>query len=91
MTTLLKTLSTKEKVLLYNVPELAVLLPSSQYYQYLTPTPKITMGRENVSLLTQGFFDTVLVDSEIYRRDIEYFERYTAINEVDRYLLLKKK
>jgi 4-amino-4-deoxy-L-arabinose transferase-like glycosyltransferase len=78
-------------VFLYNTPELAIMLPSKNYYQYLTPLPEITIGEESFAALEAGVPDIVIVTSELYTSSDPQFRAYRATRAVDRYTILEKK
>jgi hypothetical protein len=91
MSTTLQTISPEKKVFLYNVPELAILLPSKNYYQYLTPLPRIEIGSSALPTLTKGEADLVIVDSDIYTKNPDVFAKYHVQKQVDRYEILQKR
>lgn len=76
---------------LYNTPELAILLPSRNYYQYLSPLPKVIIGSELLDALLRGAPDMALVNSGVQKKDPELFKRYKIFKTVDRYDLLERK
>lgn len=75
---------------LYNTPEVAILLPSREYYQYLTPTAKVTIGEDELSALARGAADVVIVNSDTYTTHPDLFNRYHLKETVDRYAILQK-
>ncbi len=50
-----------EKVFFYNVPHLAARFTRNDFYQYVWFSDHFIVGKENETLLAQGFFSTVFV------------------------------
>ncbi len=78
---------------LYNVPEVAVVLPSKKYYQYLKPheTDEAEVyGRDQLPLLVKGNVDYVIVGHTFYDQHLETFSRYTLVQHANRYAILKR-
>jgi hypothetical protein len=77
-------------VFLYNVPEVAIFLPTRSYYQYVLLAEPLQIGGEQLSELHQGTADTVIVNTETYRETPEPFARYHPVREVNRYTVLER-
>jgi 4-amino-4-deoxy-L-arabinose transferase-like glycosyltransferase len=90
MSAYLSTLKGKS-VFLYNTPELAILLPHREYYQYLSPLPNVEIGKEVLKTLVGGGADVVIVSSEALEKNSEIFGAYVRNGMVDRYAILQKK
>ena len=76
---------------LYNTPEVAVLLPSRNYYQYLEPSGHLNFGADEVSVLQKGTADVVIVYDNTYRQREKLFSKYTLAESVNRYDFLKRR
>ncbi|MBI5405865.1 glycosyltransferase family 39 protein [Candidatus Kaiserbacteria bacterium] len=76
-------------IFLYNVPELGVLLPTRQYYQYVELSPGVVLGADQLPLLVRGVPDLVVINASMYVASPSLFARYTLLKTVDRYDLLK--
>lgn len=86
-----KNISKDKKILFYQVPEFIIFLRSNDYYQYIDITSLIKVGKVNKSLVSQGFFDQIFVNSSVHTQNPELFKFYTKIDEFDSYAILKKK
>jgi 4-amino-4-deoxy-L-arabinose transferase-like glycosyltransferase len=75
---------------LYNVPELAILLPSTNYYQYATPSLQQTIGAKELPVLEQGQADVVIVSIDEYQKHSDLFSRYKVTQTVNHYDLLTR-
>ena len=75
---------------LYNSPQVAVLLPSQNFYQYLPITEDIVLGAETLPVLAAGGTDYVVVDADAYAKDIGRFSRYRPLSSVERYEILEQ-
>ncbi len=84
------TTSPFESFFLYNVPEVAVLLLSDNYYQFLRPHPQQLIGKQELSVLERGTANLVIVNGETYRADRTPFGRYRVKAEVNRYTVLER-
>jgi hypothetical protein len=76
---------------LYNIPEVAVLLPSRNYYQYLEPSEHRILGGDEVQTPRGGVADVVIVNDADYRQREELFSEYVLTARVNRYDFLEKK
>lgn len=74
---------------LYNVPQVAILLPSENFYQYLPITEHIVLGSSTLPTLFEGKADYAIVDSDAYKANSSAFLRYHSYETVDRYEILK--
>lgn len=79
----------EKSVFLYNVPEVAIFLPTRQYYQYIKPEP-LEIGTEVLGFLREGVPDVVIANTEAYRDRPEPFSRYRSVREVNRYTVLER-
>jgi putative flippase GtrA len=75
---------------LYNSPQVAILLPSQTYYQYLPITEHLVLGSTTLPILTEGKAEYAIVDSEAYQKEMTQFSHYAHYQTVDRYEILKK-
>ena len=78
-------------VFLYNAPVAAALLPSKNYYQYLSLSSQASVGEEQLPLLLRGVPDVVIVGSDFYQKDAALFTHYKVERTVNQYHLLTKK
>ncbi len=79
---------------LYNVPEIAVLLPSQNYFQYLQPhetKDSETLGVDTLPILASGQAEYVVVSDSFYRSNQSIFSAYGNLDHVNRYGFLKKR
>jgi len=79
----------KHTVLLYQVPEVAVFLPTTQYYQYMKITQTIIVGLENLLLMEQGVPDIIITSTDL--APTLNLSKYTNGPVVDQYRLWYKK
>lgn len=84
------TVSPSQSIFLYNDPEVAVLLPSSNYYQYVKPHPEQVFGGEELAVLARGTADLVVMNAETYKADMRPFAMYRLKQEVNRYIVLER-
>jgi len=85
-------LAPEKSILLYNVPEVAVLLHTQNYYQYLKPHETDDgelLGRNNLALLRAGTFDYVIINSSVYQLRLSDFSKYALLGTANRYSVLK--
>ncbi|HYF12903.1 MAG TPA: hypothetical protein VD928_01225, partial [Candidatus Paceibacterota bacterium] len=75
----------------YNTPELIIFSPSKNYYQYLSPLPKVIIGEDSLSSLKSGVVDMVFVHSDVFEQNSSLFESYKLSETIDRYILLQRK
>ncbi len=78
-------------IFLYDVPELAVLLPTREYYQIVHLSPAIVIGTDQLTNLQKGTVDLVILNSSQYAIDTTLFSRYQPLMTVERYQILKRK
>lgn len=81
-------LSPATTVFLYNVPEIAIFLPSTTYYQFVMPHDDQPFGKEALPLLAQGIPELVVVNAETYQHDPNPFTKYKVKDRVSHYLVL---
>jgi len=74
---------------LYNVPELAVLLPSREYRQFIATYPE-QIGASQLPSLTKGVPRYVLATVDEYDKHRDLFSAYTQLKTADQYVLLEK-
>jgi hypothetical protein len=86
----LSALGTHASVFLYNTPELAILLTTPNYYQYLTPSP-YTIGAEELPALQSGAAQYVVAPADTYQNDPTLFPQYVLSTSFGKYDLFKKK
>ncbi len=75
---------------LYNVPQLAIFLPSQRYYQSLLTYDTVIIGSEELTELQKGTAEYVLVEKDTYQKHPELFARYALYKEVSGYEILSK-
>jgi 4-amino-4-deoxy-L-arabinose transferase-like glycosyltransferase len=90
VTTALATIDKQSTIFIYNSPETVILLPTRNYYQYLSPLPNVHIGESKLNVLKNGEADLALTDTETYKKEPGLFSRYIKSHEFDRYILLKK-
>jgi 4-amino-4-deoxy-L-arabinose transferase-like glycosyltransferase len=90
VTAALHALNPQSSVFLYNTPELAVLLPSKNYYQYLDPLPNVHIGEKWLSVLKEGSAQIVLVEGTTHEKNKKLFSHYQIVGTADRYSILQK-
>lgn len=79
-----------KSVFLYNVPEVAVFLPTRNFYQYLNPHINQHFGANDLSALTNGTVDLVVVNKAVYLQDPTPFAKYRVMDTVSRYDILSR-
>ena len=87
----LRTIDSSKTIFIYNTPELAILLPTKEYYQYLDPLPNVHLGEEYLPVLESGGTDMAIVESSTYQKHSTLFSHYTEWKTADRYVLLERK
>lgn len=85
-----KNLDPKASVFLYNTPEIAIFLPSQNYYQYLEPTNYIQTGEGQLQRLTDGSIDVVIVSENADLTTLDLHSAYKVTDRVDRYRILSR-
>ena len=85
----MSTLDQHATFFLYNVPEIAVLLPSRNYYQFIATFPS-AIGDEGVALLAQGGARYVIVTAANYVANAQVFSQYRRIGKVSKYDFLER-
>lgn len=90
LTAYLGAIDPSTSIFIYNVPEVAVMLGTQRYYQYLTPHEHQHFGDENLTLLAQHIPDLVIVNAETYKLDPTPFSGYGIKDTVNRYYILKR-
>lgn len=86
----LSPLGTQSSFFLYNVPQVRVLLPSNNFYQYLPLTDTLILGKETLASLAAGVADYVVVDTDMYAQQKGQFLKYQHYATVDRYEILER-
>lgn len=90
MSAYLSSLSGKS-IFLYNTPELAILLHSNSYYQYLSPLPNVTIGTEELPALENRMPDYVIIGAGAPEINSPALSGYTLERTIDRYAVLARK
>jgi len=85
-----KNLDPKESIFLYNVPEIAIFLPSGNYYQYLQPTDYITTGGDQLTHLKDGSTGLVVVSEDADLTTLDLNKAYRQVAHVVRYIILSR-
>jgi 4-amino-4-deoxy-L-arabinose transferase-like glycosyltransferase len=91
ISTALKVIDPRANVFLYNSPEVAILLPSRNYYQYLSVSKRISLGAGSLAVLRSGLPDIVIVSAAEYQKNVALFSRYSVSKDVEQFKLLSKK
>lgn len=91
MSAALAALPPESSFFLYNVPEIAVLLPNANYYQYLEPHPSQHIGEQELPLIANGNVDYVIAPRDAYTTQEAFFARYALDTNISRYDILKKR
>jgi len=91
LTAVLTQVGSGSKVLLYNAPDAAILLPTRNYSQYLKLSAQVTLGTSNLEQLSGGAYDVVLVPADQYTQTPAQFSKYKISHAVNQYDLLVKK
>lgn len=86
----LRPLTADESVFFYNVPELVILLPHRNYYQFLEPHPQGLIGEEQLGALERGEADIVVATNATYTARPERFSAYSTVESLGRYVLLRR-
>ncbi len=76
---------------LANVPEVAIFLPSRNYYQYIDVAPDLRLGADQVPALVSGVPRYVVLLPDTYTNNPDLFRHYTKQSEIGKYFLLKNK
>lgn len=77
-------------IFLYNLPELAVLLPSRNYYQYLEPAPGMAIGAGELAVLQKGVATFAVVSPKVYAANPALFAAYQPFENVSGFEILKR-
>ncbi len=78
-----------EKIFLYDTPEIATFLPSSNYYQYLKINDNLIIGQEELAKVKSGLPDKIIINAK--KKDIiSEFSLYSERTKVSKYLILEK-
>ncbi len=73
---------------IYNVPEIAILLPSRAFYQYIDAHAAVQIGEEQLPQLYSGAVDVVVVDKVLYATRPDEFAAYKLQHSVGGYRIL---
>ncbi|MCC7500666.1 glycosyltransferase family 39 protein [Candidatus Nomurabacteria bacterium] len=74
---------------IYNVPEVAILLPSKNFYQYIDAHARVQIGEEQLEVLRSGGADVTIVDKGLYEVRPGDFARYTLARSINNYRILE--
>lgn len=80
-----------QTVFFYNVPELVILLPHRNYYQFLHPHKSLRLGEEVLPILAAGEADVVLATIPVYESEPDLFASYEESERMNRYVVLVPK
>lgn len=89
----LSRLDPHEAIFVYNVPEVAALLPTRQYYQYIKPyadNDGAIVGADQLSHLADGSVQYVIVGSAWYRSHLADFPGFRLLEQANRYAILTR-
>ncbi len=85
------TKSTTEFYYLYQVPEVAIFLPDTDYYQYLEITKIVAIGEETRSLLISAEPNIlVVVPNSLDLESNMWLKDFVVVDEIDQYSILQK-
>lgn len=87
----LAVLPENESVLFYNVPEIVILLPHRNYYQFIAPHPDNLIGDEQLERLKEGTVNMVIATRAVYEKAPENFFGYSESESIGHYLILRQK
>lgn len=90
LTTYFKTQSPEQIFFLYQVPEVALFLPMSTYFQYMKVTSTILPGKEQLEKIGEGIPDQIVMINEQYDPEDVLLAKYRKKKVVDRYMILEK-
>ncbi|MBI3634358.1 MAG: glycosyltransferase family 39 protein [Candidatus Yonathbacteria bacterium] len=90
LTAYFKTQPPEQIFFLYQVPEVALFLPISTYFQYMKVTSTILPGKEQLGKIREGLPDQIVIISEQYDPKDVMFVKYREKRVVDRYTILEK-
>jgi hypothetical protein len=68
---------------LYNVPAAAVFLPTREYYQYVVPHPRLSVGKDMLPILAAGISDILITDEKGWAAASTTMARYTIVETID--------
>lgn len=77
-------------IFIYNAPEIAVFLPTENYYQYLKINDAMVLGQEQLEKIKTGAPDTIIINNKETAAAVD-FSLYEQKNAVSRYLIFKRK
>lgn len=87
-------LAPSASIFVYNAPEVVVILPSSNYYQYIKPyadNDEALMGANQLRMLLAGGVDYVIIGTNDLASSSPFFAGYQFVKKVNRYSLFAKK
>ena len=90
LSTYIATLPPNASYFIYNLPEVVVLLPNRNYYQFINPHPNLFIGQDELSVLARGGTDFVILGTEMYHKNRVLFGAYKERANVNRYTFLQK-
>ncbi len=76
---------------IYDAPEVPILLPNDNYYQYIAPHPDQLIGAEELAELTKGTATYVVTGAGTAAKYPGLFSAYRPFEVVNRYEILQKK
>lgn len=88
--TYFNTQSPEQAFFIYQVPEIALFLPVSKYFQYMKVTSTILIGEDQLKSIEEGVPDQIVINSEEYNPKNILFKKYKEKEVVDRYTILEK-
>ncbi len=80
-----------ESIFLYNVPEIAVFLPTTDFAQYLNPHVNQGFGADELPLIAHGIPTMIIVNAESYEIEKNVFSAYSVKDHVVHYVVLVRK
>lgn len=89
LTSALDSLPPSASVFVYNIPEVVILLPSRNYYQYIKPHPTIgILGADALQVIANGTVDYIIMNTGTVS-DVD-MSKYKPVQNFSRYTILKK-
>jgi len=83
-------ISSDKYVFFYQTPEAVLFIPHNNYSEYLEITSTLRVGEKELSLLSSGLPDMVVVPADLSQSKKEIFLNYHELESFDRYTILTK-
>ncbi len=79
-----------KSIFIYNVPEIAIFLPTDNYYQYLELTKSLFIGREQLEKINIGIPDQIIIGTNLPQSVRDKFILYKIKDSVHKYIVFEK-